>query len=213
MSLSTLRPQKHPQISLQSRRSQTHDKGLLLTSTWNQDAAGAQPWCQWAASLLPDQSQKLVFMKQWFKLAVECLAFHWQWRQCLVECKLVLALSLDPLPGEWNSVRVVASCREAQHLSNRVLFYTPYVSPVVAARMKLEIHMTLWLVLIRVQGLYSASSSSPSQDHGESALTLQKQCFVSLCCRCDLQSKLTMLLYTLTHWQPLIAIYTPLSKQ
>ena len=182
MSLRSLRPQKHPQISLQSRRSQTHDKGLSLTSTWNQDAAGAQPWCQWAASLLLDQSQKLAIMKQWFELAVECLAFqfHWQWRQCLVECKLVLALSLDPLPGEWNSVRVVASCREAQHPSNRVLFYTPYVSPVVAARIKLEIHMTLWLVLSRVQRLYSAGSSSPGQDHGESALTLQKQCFVSV---------------------------------
>ena len=68
-------------------------KGLSLASTWNQDAAGTQPW----ASLLPSYSLKMTIVKPWFELVVEHSAsqFCWQWWQQLVEYQLVLALSLE----------------------------------------------------------------------------------------------------------------------
>ena len=78
--------------------------GLLLVLTCNQDAVGARPSHYSAASLLPSCSRKLAIMKQWFEPAVErpSYQFCWQWQQWLVEYKLVLVLSLDPPPGEWN---------------------------------------------------------------------------------------------------------------
>ena len=53
MSLRTLSPLKHPEHLCSQGRVGPMTYGLLLTSTWNQDAAGVWPWCWWAGSLLP----------------------------------------------------------------------------------------------------------------------------------------------------------------
>ena len=62
-----------------------------------------------------------------------------------------------------------------------------------------------------VQWLYSAGSSSPSEDRGKLAFPLQNQILFLCAAVVQLQIKLTVLLYT--HTQSLFAIYTPLTQQ
>ena len=65
MNLSMFRPLKYPMKHLCSQgRVGPMIKGLSLTVTWNQDAAGTRPWCQWADGLLHNRSQKLAILKQ-----------------------------------------------------------------------------------------------------------------------------------------------------
>ena len=102
-------------------------KGLSPASTWNQDAAGIQPRYRSAASLLSSRSQKLATMKQWFKLAVECPASQYRWEGGNDSLNiLVLALSLDQPPGEWNYRRHPSGQWLADgKQSNSVWFHTP----------------------------------------------------------------------------------------
>ena len=73
----------------------------------NLDAAGTQPWCQRAASLLPSCSWKLAVMKQWFELAVAAMT-----------CWTQTGNGAIPRSAAWwmkfwlASIRVVASCQE-----------------------------------------------------------------------------------------------------
>ena len=63
----------------------------------------AWPWYEWAASLLPSCSWKLVIIKQWFELAVEHPLSHFCWQWHTQDC----SMQLEIFSGQGNTVVTV----------------------------------------------------------------------------------------------------------